>query len=163
MKQVLFLLLFGTLLFSEAKTGWLDMQKALTSVNEGKKILGNLESEVIRNKKELDTEQESIQKMKVDFDKKSMVMNEKSKRDKQLEIQSRVLKLQEKYMKYQQDLQAKQAQASQEIMSKINIIVEEYAQKNGFSYIFEKNALIYKPAADEITEKIIALYDKKHK
>jgi outer membrane protein len=166
MKKLIFvitMIAFATPALANAKFGWIDMQRALTSVKEGKRILGNLEKEVSRNKKELEKEQATLQKLKADFDNQSLVMNDKTKRDKQLEIQQRYMKFQEKYMKYQQQLQAKQGQSSQEIVAKINKVVQEFAQKSGYTYIYEKNALIYKPAGDEITEKIISLYDKKFK
>jgi len=145
------------------KTGWIDMQKALTSVKEGKRILSKLEKEVETNKKELEKEQVDLQGLKSDFEKRSLVWNEKKKRDKQLEIQTRFLKLQEKYAKYQQDIKMKQNKASQEIVAKITDIVKSFAAKNDYSYVYEKNALIYKPDGDDITSKIIKLYNKKHK
>ena len=145
------------------KSGWIDMQLSLTSVKEGKRLLAKFEKEVATNKKELEKEQIDLHTLKNDFDKKSLVMNEKTKREKQIELQTKFMKLQEKIARYQQELQIKQTKASRKVVDKITRIVADYAAKHGYSYIYEKTALIYRPEGDNITKEIISLYNKKYK
>jgi Skp family chaperone for outer membrane proteins len=77
------------------KIGTVDMQKALQSVEDGKKAKAELEKSFNAKKKELQTEEASIKKMGEEFRKQSLVMNEEARAKKQGEIQERIMKFQE--------------------------------------------------------------------
>ena len=128
------ILFVGIIVFSLAafakegdKYGWIDMQQSLTTVQEGKRILKNLESELKINQEQIKREQMEFQKLNDEFEKKSMVMNEKTKEDKKMELQTKYMKLQENMARFQQEIQIKQNRASQEIFNKVSTLVTGYA------------------------------------
>ena len=113
--KVLVVLIFSLTLSLTAFAGksekyaWIDMQKAIMKVKEGKRILKNLETEAGNNQKEFQEELQGFQKMKQEFDKKSLVMNEKTRTKKQEELQAAYIKLQQKDVQMKQEFQRKHA------------------------------------------------------
>src|SRR4051794_11529426 len=79
----------------ETRVGTVDMQRALQTVDSGKKAKSQLEKEFTAKKKELQNEQTAIQKMTEEFKKQSLVMNDEARGKKQAELQERMLKFQE--------------------------------------------------------------------
>src|SRR4051812_7044319 len=78
-----------------AKIATIDMQKALQTVEAGKKAKAQLEKEFNSKKKMLDDEQNAIKKLTEEFKKQSMVLNDEARMKKQTEIQERMGKFQE--------------------------------------------------------------------
>src|SRR5271156_1653477 len=77
----------------ETKIATVDMQKALQTVDSGKKAKSQLEKEFNAKKKEVQTEEASIRKMGEELEKQSLVMNEEAKNKKRGELQQRIMKL----------------------------------------------------------------------
>src|SRR4051812_47213280 len=76
----------------EMKIGTVDLQKALQSVDAGKKAKAQLEKDFNTKKKELQNEEASLRKMTEEFKKQSLVMNDEARNKKQGEIQERIMK-----------------------------------------------------------------------
>src|SRR4051812_40696816 len=113
---------FGILSFSlsahaaaDIKIAVVDLQKALQSVDAGRKAKGSLEKEFNDKKKSLQAEEEAIKKMSEDFKKQSLVLSDEAKARKQNEIQERLLKYRELFGKSQFDIQNRERQLTEPI------------------------------------------------
>ena len=144
------------------KIGTVDMQKALQSVESGKKAKSQLEKDFNAKKKELQTEEASIKKMTEEFKKQSLVMSDEARAKKQAELQERILKFQELTGRSQVEIQQKERELFQPIFTKLRSIIAEMAKKKEYTVILEKNEnnVLYSLEKDDLTDEVISTYDK---
>ena len=91
----------------DVKLGYVDLQRALNETEDGRKAKANLKKVFDQKQKELDEQQEDLKKAVEDLDKKRTLMPPDKVREKEAELQGRMQKVQQTYLRHQQDLQAK--------------------------------------------------------
>ena len=145
------------------KIATVDMQKALQTVEAGKKAKAQLEKEFNAKKKELQTEEAAIKKMGEEFKKQAAVMNDDARGKKQAEIQERIMKFQEVTQRSQADIQTKERELTQPIIVKLREIIAEHAKSKGYSVVLEKNenTVLYSQEKDDLTAEVVTAYNKK--
>ncbi len=148
---------------AEVKVGFVDMQKAIQETAAGKKAKKELEDEFNKKKKDLDKREAEIKKMGEDFEKRSMAMNEEARMKKQGEIQSEMRKYQEMAGKSQVEIQKRERDLTQPIVTKLRSIIEDIAKKEDFTMILEKSeqSVMWARKELDLTERVIKDYDKK--
>jgi outer membrane protein len=149
----------------EIKIGIVDMQKALQTVDAGKKAKSQLEKEFNAKKKELQTEEASIKKLGEEFKKQSLVLSDEARAKKQAELQERFMKFQEMTARAQQEIQAKEQELTAPLVTSLRTIIADLAKQRGLSVVLEKNenTVLFSMEKDEITEEVIANFNKKNK
>jgi outer membrane protein len=147
------------------KIATVDMQRALQSVDAGKKAKAQLEKEFNAKKKELQAEETAIKKMGEEFKKQAAVMNEDARGKKQAEIQARIMKFQETTGRSQAEIQGKEHDLTQPIIVKLRAVIGELAKSKGYTVVLEKNenTVLYSLDKDDLTEQVIAAYNKANK
>lgn len=145
----------------EIKIGFVDLQKALQSVESGKKAKSQLEKEFNDKKKSLQTEEDAIKKMTEDFKKQSMVLSDEAKAKKQGEIQERMLKFRELFGKSQFDIQNRERELTEPIIVKLRSIIDEMGKKKEYRVILEKNenSVLFSLSKDDLTEEVIKAFN----
>src|SRR5205823_5894049 len=141
---------------ADIKIAVVDLQKALQSVEAGRNAKSTLEKEFNEKKKALQAEEEAIKKMSEDFKKQSLVLSEEAKGRKQNEIQERLMKYREMFGKSQFDIQNRERQLTEPIISKLRGIVEDMGSKAGYTIILEKNEnnVLFSLPKDDLTEDV---------
>lgn len=148
---------------AEFKMGFIDMQKAIQATTAGKKAKKDLEDEFNKKKKDLDKRETDIKKMGEDFEKRSMAMNEESRMKKQGEIQNEMKKYQELAAKSQMEIQKRERDLTQPIVTKLRSIIEDIAKKEDFTAILEKSeqSVMWAKKEIDLTDRVVKEYDKK--
>lgn len=144
------------------KIYYVDMQKALQSVDAGKKAKAQLEKDFNSRKKELQSEEEKIKKATEAFKKQSDVMTDESRAKKQAELQERILKFQEQTARSQAEIQQKERELTQPIVEKLKSIIEEIGEKKSAT-VLEKGAVLSAPKDLDLTDEVISNYNKQSK
>ncbi len=149
---------------AEMKIATVDMQKALQTVDAGKKAKSTLESEFNKRKAELQDEEDKIRKMTAEYQKQRQVLSESARTKKEAEIQERAAKYQEKFGKSQYEIQARERELTDPIISKLRSIIEEIGAQKSFTFIIEKNdtSILYSTSKEDLTEEVIKLFNKKN-
>lgn len=156
-------LLLATPAAAELKIGYVDLQRALNEVDEGKAAQSSLKREVEEKQKQLDKDKTDIDRMQAEFEKQSAVLSEEAKRDKAIEIQKRMAEAQGRLMGFQKDLAEREHAATRAIHDKMRVIVNEIAAADGVDYVFDRNAgLVVAPAALDLTNELIRKYNARH-
>lgn len=147
----------------DVKVGVVDMQKALQSVEAGKKAKAQLEKEFNAKKQQLQSEEASIKKMGEEFKKQSLVMSDEARGKKQSELQERIMKFQELTQRSQQEIQQKEQELTQPILGKLRGIISELAKQKGYSVILERNenTVLFSLEKDDLTSDVITGFNKK--
>jgi outer membrane protein len=150
---------------ADVKIGLIDMQKAIQETTAGKKAKKELDEEFNKKKKDLEKLEVEIKKKGEDFDKRSMAMNEDARNKKQAEIQGEMRKYQEQAAKSQMEIQKRERELSQPIITKIRGIIEDIAKKEDFAMILERSeqGVMWAKKEFDLTDRIVHEFDKKEK
>jgi len=161
--------LLGTILLSlfarplraeEVKLGYVDLRRALYETEDGRKARANLKKDFDKKQKELDEQQEEVKKAIEDLNKKRTLLPAETVRQKEAELQERVGKVQQTYMRHQQDLAGKEEEATQPIVERLQRIIGKIAAAENFTMVFDKSAgvVFAKPHLD-LTNEVIRRFN----
>lgn len=161
---ILAVLVFTTVASAE-KLGYIDIQRAILATSAGKKAKKQIEKEVGVRKKQLEKKRADLQKMQKDFEKKSLVLSDDVKAKKAAEIQREGMKLQEMFVKSQQELQGKERSLQEPILKTLQAVISDIAKKDGYDMIFEKTEqrILWAKKNTDLTDKVVKAFEKKHK
>ena len=169
MKWVLALLLVSRLGFAAdsatLKIAYVDLQKALQSVDAGKNAKASLEKEVTAKRAELEKMQAALQKEAEQFEKKAAIMNDSTKAAKQAELQKKFADFQKNAAESQMELQKKERDLTKPLIDELRAIIEGIGKEKGFQLIVEKNegAVLYAEAGADLTDQVVEKFNSKKK
>ncbi len=150
---------------AELKIGYVDLQRALNEVEEGRSAKAVLKKDFDEKQKALDRDQDALKKMKADLDKQAAVMSDDAKRDRQAELDRKFVEVQGKFVSFQRDLSEREREMTRGIFDKMGGIIREIAEAEGFTMVFEKNdaGLLYAPGSLDLTNELVRKYNGRYK
>ena len=146
-------------LAEDFKLGFVDMQRALNETEDGRKAKANLKKVFDQKQKELDEQQAALKKDIEDLDKKRTLLPADKVREKEAELQSRMQKVQQTYLRHQQDLSTKEQEATGKIFERMNRIITKMAASENFTMILDKSALVFAKPHLDLTNDLIRRYN----
>jgi len=150
------MLLFGAAAaHAQVKVGYVDLQKALMSVNEGRKAKSRLEKKVKDKQKAFDRMQNDVKRLKDELEQQAAIMKDDLKRKKVQEYQRKLMELQDFYMGNQRELADAESKLTKPIFERFERILQEIGAKENFTLIFEKNATVYHAPEVDLTGRLI--------
>ncbi|MBM4379023.1 MAG: OmpH family outer membrane protein [Deltaproteobacteria bacterium] len=162
-----FLLAAGTpaAALADFKAGYVDLQRALLEVEEGRSAKARLQKSLEEKQKEIDREQESLRKEKEMLDKQASAMSEETRIQKATELQKKIFDLSQKWEKGRGEMANKERTELQAIFGKMDPLIAEIAQREGLTMVFEKSdsGLVWAPASLDLTNELVRLYNNQHK
>jgi len=150
---------------AQVKIGYVDLQRALNEVQEGKAAKARLKARLEQSQSQLDKEQEALRAKKEELDKKRLAMDEATLRQRMEELDKELLRVSNLYAQLQRELAEEERKATQEIFGRMRQIIAQIAEKEGFDFIFEVNesGLLHAPSALDITNELVRRYDATYK
>jgi outer membrane protein len=147
------------------KVGIVDMQKALQTVEAGKKAKTQLQKEFDTKKKMISDEENAIRKLSEEFKKQSLAFSEETRMKKQQEIQERIMKLQETTGRSQMEIQQKEQEMTAPLVKNLKIVIQELAAKKGYALVLDKNDanVLFSQDKDDFTAEAISAFNAKNK
>jgi len=149
----------------QVRIGVVDMQRALVSVNEGKKAKEKLESEAKKREREIKQKEERIAKfrdeLKKEMESQQQVAlpgsgkREEAMRQKAAQYEQMLFEYQELVLKHQKALADMEAELMRPIVERFNRILQEIGAKEGYTVIIEKSAVLFNAAATDLTDRLI--------
>ncbi len=151
--------------FAKFAIGTIDVQKVLLSVNDSKGVNKKLKKELDKRQKKIKIEENKIRKAEESFKKQSVVLSDQAKFKKGREIHELKLKYQELAYKYQKEMQDLELKMKGPIVKKIEKVTQEVSKQMKVDMTLNKNVMptVYIANEVDITAKVIAKYNKKHK
>jgi outer membrane protein len=149
----------STAFAEEMKLGFVDMQRALNETEDGRKAKADLKKVFDQKQKELDEQQTAIKKDIDDLEKKRTLLPADKVREKEAELQSRMQKVQQTYLRHQQDLSTKEQAATGKIFERMNRIIAKIAVSENMTMIFDKAALVFAKPHLDLTNELIRRYN----
>ena len=150
---------------AQVKIGYVDLQRALNEVQEGKAAKARLKARLEKSQSQLDKEQEALRAKKEELDKKRLAMDEATLRQRMEELDRELVRVSGLYTQLQRELAEEERQATQEIFGRMRQIISQIAEKEGFDFIFEVNesGLLHAPSSLDLTNELVRRYDAAHK
>jgi outer membrane protein len=148
---------------AEMKLGYVDLQRALNEVDEGKSAKALLKRDFDEKQKQLDVKKAEFDKLQADAEKQAVVMSDAAKKEKANELDRRARELQGLFVQLQKDLSDREREATKGIFDRMAVIVREIAEADGVTMVFEKGAgLVYAPQSLDLTNELIRKYNARH-
>lgn len=145
---------------SNIKIGYVDMNRALNEVNEGKNAKAKLEADGKAKKKKLEIMQAELQKMKEDLDKQSLILSKEALAEKQAKFQQKFVDLQRTTMEFEKEFAEKEANFIKPISEKLQRVIQKIGSKGGYTVIMPRAMALYALPGSDITNEVISTYNK---
>lgn len=143
------------------KMGYVDYQRVLLEVEDGKSAKARLQKWLDDRQKEIDKEQEALRKEKELLDKQASAMSEETRIQKQTDLQKKILELAQKWDRYRAEAATKERQEMEPIVSKMDQVIARLAERDGLSFVFERrdSGLIYAQTQYDLSNEVIRAYN----
>lgn len=143
------------------KLGYVDVQRAVQEVDEGKNARTRLKAELDDRRGRLDQKKAELEKMKADFDKQASVLSDDAKKKQMEKLQTAFMEAQTSAQQMQEELSGKEQEAMASISKRMIQIVGEVSEKEQFSFVMDKAILLYAPPASDLTNEVVRRYNEK--
>jgi outer membrane protein len=145
---------------AQGKIGVVDMEEAINNTKAGKRAQAELKRKFEKYEKELKASREEIQKLQKELENSAMLLKPEAKLSKQRDLERLVRQFQDRQRDASQDMNEAQREAFKPILKKMKGIIENLGKKGGYTLITETRAVLYAPNSANITQQVIAAYDK---
>lgn len=147
---------------AEQRIAVVDLQRALNSVNEGKKAMSQIEAEANLKKKELEKMEKEMTDMLEKLKKDQMVLSKEAIQTQLQTLQTKQAEYQKKRGEVMQTLSEKEYASAKKIIENLKLVTAEIAKKKNYDIVFEnsKDTVLYSANADDITDELIEAYNK---
>jgi outer membrane protein len=143
------------------KIGYVDVQRAVQEVEEGKAARSRLQTELQQKRADLEKKRGDLEKMKADYDKQAPVLSDDAKRQRQEQLQKAFAEAQNAAGQMQEELSGKEQEAMSSISKRLLQVVAEVSDRENFTFVLDKAALLYAPAASDITNEVVRRYNER--
>ena len=140
---------------AQVKLGFVDLQKALTQVQEGKSAKAKLEKLVTEKQKQFEKMQDDLKRLKDELEAQAAIMKDEVKRQKFQDYQRKLGELQEFAVTNERDLAEEQAKLTKPILDKFEKVVGKIGKDEGYTMILEKSAVVFGSSAVDLTDRLI--------
>ena len=143
------------------KIGYVDMNRALNEVEEGKKAKADLEADGKAKKQKLEIKQGELKTLKAELDKQRLILSADALNKKEAELQGKFMELQKMNADFEQEFSQKEAELTKPIADKLKKIVADLGASGGYAAVLPKEVMLYGLAGNELTDEVIRRYNKK--
>ncbi|MDQ1472690.1 MAG: outer membrane protein [Bryobacterales bacterium] len=146
------------------KIGVINMQDALVATKDGQKAVADLRSKYSPKDQELQKRQQELTAKQEQYRKTQNTISEAAKATLERDIDSMQRTMQRDVDDVKQDMDADQQRMVNELGQKMMQVISKYAADNQFTAVFDvsgqPNNILYASNTADITQAVIALYDK---
>lgn len=145
---------------ADTKIGVLDFQKVLETSESGKAATAEFQSQAKKFEADLKAKGEELEGMKKKLDADALVMAKEAREQKEQDLRKRIAEFRSQEQKYMVEIRQQEQKAVGRIQQEVFALVQDYAKKEGYTMVFERQAggVIF-AAGNDITDTIIKLYD----
>ena len=142
--------------YAADKFAYVDLTKIFSEYSKTKdydKVLGDKQEAYEKERDKLVNDVKQLQD-------KMNLLNDKEKEAKKGDLENKIKNLQEFDRQKQGDLRKEQDEKMKELLKDINDSIQKFAEKEGYSMIFNDRVLVYQDKSLDVTDKIIAIVNK---
>jgi outer membrane protein len=154
-------LLTGRAYSADIKIGWVDMQKAVNECNAGKEAKKALIQETERDQRLVAEKQNELKERKESLEKQGLLLTPEARMTREKELQTKLRDFQRWGEDVQNGLNQKRMEMERNVSSGLVKVVQEIAEKEGYTVILQKNEniVLFSSKSIDITDQVIKTYD----
>jgi outer membrane protein len=146
------------------KVGVIQVQAALTGTKDGQKAVAEYQSRIAPKVKEMERKRGEIQELQDKLSKGGSAMAQGAKDELARNIDTKTKSYNRDMEDAEAEAQAEQRKMLEELSGKMQVVIEKYAQANGYTLLLDvsnqNTNVIWISTAIDVTKDIIELYDK---
>ncbi|MGH7949548.1 MAG: OmpH family outer membrane protein [Candidatus Binataceae bacterium] len=144
---------------AEMKFAYVDVQRALSECNAGKKAKADLQGRLQTVEQRLQRQQEEVQSLKNEIEKKGMLMQEEQRNNMRDQYAEKLKNFERTFKDSREDLQRKDSEITGKIVRDIAQVIRTLGEKNGYTLVFEKSTVLWGAPGIDITDEVIRTYN----
>lgn len=143
--------------------GVIDVQQALVSTEEGKKVKEELERKVRAAESQLQPKIQRLQEMQKELQEMQPVLSKEALQKKQFDLVEQKSQLENEGQGLEQQLKLDQARLMQPLLEKFAKIIDEIGREKGFALILDRQdpGILFSRETLDITDLAVAEFNKK--
>jgi outer membrane protein len=149
---------------AQTKVGIIHIQNAIISTKDGQKAAADLTSKFAPKKADLEKKNSLVAQLQDQLRKGSNTMSEEAKEKLMREIDQTNTSIKRDTEDDNAELEQEQGRIMQELGQRMMAVIDKYAKDNGYAMILDvssaQSPVLYATSGIDITQDIIALYDK---
>ena len=145
---------------AKGTVGVVDLERAAKECKQGKRALSQLNLKVQKFESEMKRLQGEVQNLQKDLENTAMLLKPEARRLKERELERKVRHARERQQDGRQGLREAQRDAFDSIVRKMAKIIRTIGTKGKYALIVEAKTTFYYPKSADITDNLIAAYDK---
>ena len=143
------------------KIGFIDIQKAISESQAGKRAKERFQAQVKKAEGDLLKEKNDVERLKSDFDKKAPLMKEEERKNMEKELNRRIVNYQRTMNDHQEELRLREREMTGEILKELEKVVTEIGKNEKFTLIFERSQALYYDPVIDVTDRVIDIYNSR--
>jgi outer membrane protein len=147
---------------AQAKIGVVDMERAMSTCKQGKRAKAELKRKADKLESELKAMGQVVQRLRKDLENTAMLLKPEAKLKKEREFERKLRAFQDRQRDAREEMMQAQRKAVNPIGKKMVSVIRKLGVKHGYTLITSKQTVIYAPDSADITDQVIAAYDKAH-
>jgi outer membrane protein len=146
------------------KIGFIDAQKVLENSKAGKQVKSRMEDYLKPRQKIIDDQKDELRRLEEDLNRQASVLSPDAKKAKEEDFRKKLSDYQRRAMELNDEVQSKKLDVLKEFNKKLEEAARQIAEKEGYTFVFDKNAdggsLVYARDTYDLTAKVIEQVDK---
>jgi outer membrane protein len=147
---------------AEMKFAFVDVQRALNECDAGKKAKAEFQGRVTSLEGRLQRQQNEVQALKDEIEKKGMLMTENERQSKQDAYVAKLKNFERDYKDSKDELQAKDNEMTAKIVHDLAQIIRSLGERDGYTMVMEKGSILWGAPGIDITDQVIRNYNASH-
>jgi outer membrane protein len=137
------------------------MQRVVAETRDGKVARSHIESLRKARQAELDKSTDEFQALRSNLARQRLVLKPEILEQRERELAEKMSKLQNTYLRLQQDLSAEEVKAIKQVTGKTQSVVERIAADEGLTLVLEKNeaGVLWATPSLDLTNEVIRRYE----
>jgi outer membrane protein len=147
---------------AELKFAYVDVQRALNECDAGKKAKAEFQGRVTSLEARLQRQQNEVQALKDEMEKKGMLMNPDQRQSLQDQYMEKLKNFERDYKDSKDELQAKDQEVTAKIVHDLAQVIRTLGERDNYTMVFEKGSILWGTPSIDITDQVIRSYNATH-
>ncbi|HUO03585.1 MAG TPA: OmpH family outer membrane protein [Candidatus Binataceae bacterium] len=144
------------------KFAYVDVQRALNECDAGKRAKAEFQSKIKSLESRLQPQQDEVQSLKDQLEKKGMLMTDDQRQRLQDQLQAKLKNFERDYKDDQDELQKEDNKVTAKIVHDLAQIIRSMGQRDGYTMVMEKGSILWGAPGIDITDSVIRSYNASH-
>jgi outer membrane protein len=147
------------------RAAYVDIQRAVMEVEEGKAAKARLQKMADEKQKAFEAEQVALKAEVESFQKQRLMMDDKARDAKEMELQKKTFEFAQRAEKLRAEIAEGERKELAAIFPKLEQLLGQIAQREGLTMVFDRSSsgLAWAPPSLDLTNELIRLYNAQSK